>query len=46
MPELAAAKRSRYLMARAWTQLKAAYPKLDEATAASFKSHLDALRLY
>lgn len=46
MPELASAKRSRYLSVRAWTLLKKAYPKLGEDTAASFKSHLDALRLY
>jgi len=46
MPELAAAKRSRYLNVRAWTLLKAAYPKLGADTAASFKSHLEALRLY
>ena len=46
MPELASAKRSRYLNVRAWTLLKAAYPKLGADTAASFKSHLEALRLY
>ncbi|MBL4846196.1 MAG: hypothetical protein JKY65_11765 [Planctomycetes bacterium] len=46
MPELASAKRSRYLTVRAWTQLKGAFPKLDAAATASFKSHLDALRLY
>lgn len=46
MPELAPAKRSRYLNVRAWTLLKGAYPKLGADTAASFKSHLEALRLY
>lgn len=45
MPDLAPAKRSRYLNVRAWTLLKGAYPKLGADTAASFKSHLDALRL-
>jgi hypothetical protein len=46
MPELASAKRSRYLNVRAWTLLKKAYPKLGADTAASFQTHLEALRLY
>ena len=45
LPELASAKRSRYLTVRAYTQLKTAYPQLAPATDASFKSHLEALRL-
>ena len=45
MPDLASAKRSSYLLVRAYTQLKKAYPQLGPATDASFKSHLEALRL-